>query len=198
MRSIGNRIAEARKHAGMTQTALAEKIGVAKAAVSQWENGLTRCPTADNMLIISQSTGYEYEWIITGAGKRKTETIHDDLPVLNLADTMSINQVEPTHYINKPNKNLSEYSFSFISPEDFPEHGISSGSYIVVEPQVMPLVGDYVLVVINNSPVLRKLFSDAGTNYLRSLSTFFNEITQFDDDKYIGVIPFIVTPTKIK
>ena len=37
--TIGEKIAKARKEAGMTQAALAEKLGVSSEAVSKWEQG---------------------------------------------------------------------------------------------------------------------------------------------------------------
>ena len=38
-KSIGNTIARLRRQAGLTQSALAEKLGVSDKAVSKWENG---------------------------------------------------------------------------------------------------------------------------------------------------------------
>lgn len=42
MLEIGNRIKELRKENGMTQTQLAQKIGVATNTVSQYEKGLSK------------------------------------------------------------------------------------------------------------------------------------------------------------
>ena len=36
---LGEKIAKARKHVGLTQAALAEKVGVSSEAVSKWESG---------------------------------------------------------------------------------------------------------------------------------------------------------------
>lgn len=41
-RSIGDRIAEARKHKGLTQQDLASKIGIKRALLSEYETGRTR------------------------------------------------------------------------------------------------------------------------------------------------------------
>ena len=43
---IGNRIRKYRKESGLTQEQLAEKIGVTKSRVSNWEQGINR-PDAD-------------------------------------------------------------------------------------------------------------------------------------------------------
>lgn len=40
--SIGDRIRDARKAAGLTQRQLAEKIGVSNTSISNWEKGLSR------------------------------------------------------------------------------------------------------------------------------------------------------------
>ncbi len=39
---LGNRIAELRKEAGLTQEQLAGKLGVTYQAVSKWENGVSQ------------------------------------------------------------------------------------------------------------------------------------------------------------
>ena len=41
--NLGKRIAETRRHLGLTQTKLAERVGVTAQAVSKWEQGRS-CP----------------------------------------------------------------------------------------------------------------------------------------------------------
>lgn len=40
-KKIGKSIASCRKEAGLTQAALAEKLGITDRAVSKWENGVS-------------------------------------------------------------------------------------------------------------------------------------------------------------
>ena len=49
----GNRIRIARLRKGLTQTALAEKLGVTQGAVNSWENGLT-FPKVSNLVPLAE------------------------------------------------------------------------------------------------------------------------------------------------
>ncbi|UZR29057.1 XRE family transcriptional regulator [Methylococcus mesophilus] len=73
METIGERIAFARKAAGLSQEELGAKLGVTKAAVSNWETGATKSPTPDNVLGVAKATGYRIEWLITGKEPREAE-----------------------------------------------------------------------------------------------------------------------------
>ena len=48
MSTIGQRIRESRKKAGLTQAALAGECGVSRAAVAQWEGDVTK-PSLDHL-----------------------------------------------------------------------------------------------------------------------------------------------------
>ena len=50
--TIGKNIARLRKENGMTQEALAAKLGVSFQAVSRWENGVTT-PDVDTLLAVA-------------------------------------------------------------------------------------------------------------------------------------------------
>ena len=50
------RIKELRKERGLSQTAIAEAVGVTSGAVSQWEAGLTN-PTLETLVKVAQVLG---------------------------------------------------------------------------------------------------------------------------------------------
>ena len=52
-----------RKNAGMSQDALAEKLGVTRQAVSKWELG-TAMPETDNVIKIAKIFSVEMDWIL--------------------------------------------------------------------------------------------------------------------------------------
>ena len=76
----GNLIALCRKEKGLTQAALAERLGVSDRAVSKWETGRS-LPDADNMLELSRILGITVDELLkgekTGEGglDQMTETI---------------------------------------------------------------------------------------------------------------------------
>jgi transcriptional regulator with XRE-family HTH domain len=62
------RIKQARKSAGLSQAALAARIGVDRSAVGQWERNTAARPTVEHLTKIALATGYSFEWLATGRG----------------------------------------------------------------------------------------------------------------------------------
>ena len=64
-----NRIRQARRHGNLSQQALAERVGVHRSAVAQWEQPGGSHPTMENLSRIAISTGVSFEWLATGRGR---------------------------------------------------------------------------------------------------------------------------------
>lgn len=58
---IGKRVREARVDAKITQAQLADRLGISRPAVSQWENGKSD-PTHENLVAIASLTGKPLSW----------------------------------------------------------------------------------------------------------------------------------------
>lgn len=65
METIGNRITKYRKSKGMTQEALAEKLGVSSQAVSKWETD-TSCPDIAMLPKLCATLGITTDELLTG------------------------------------------------------------------------------------------------------------------------------------
>lgn len=65
---MGERIAHARREAGLNQTELGKRVGVTKGAVSQWENGNINNLRMANLFAIEDATGFRARWIALGQG----------------------------------------------------------------------------------------------------------------------------------
>ena len=63
------RIRMARRHAGLSQTALASAIGVQRSAVSHWETNNDKHPSVTHMREVALACGVQFEWLATGRGK---------------------------------------------------------------------------------------------------------------------------------
>jgi len=63
------RIRQARRSATLSQTALANKVGVNRSAVAQWERPGGSRPTAGNLSKIAVATSIHFEWLATGRGR---------------------------------------------------------------------------------------------------------------------------------
>ncbi len=63
---IGERIKQARIAAGISQTRLAELLGVTRSACSQWESEEGTSPRGKRLVELAQLLDVGYEWLATG------------------------------------------------------------------------------------------------------------------------------------
>lgn len=67
---LGVRIRNARVAAGLSQAELANRIGVSRSAVANWESICSRThPSSERLEVISHVTGLSWEWLATGRGQ---------------------------------------------------------------------------------------------------------------------------------
>lgn len=69
--SIGERVREARKEAGITQQQLADKVGVSQPALSELENGDSYGTT--RLAAIASVLGVSALWLETGRGQKRQD-----------------------------------------------------------------------------------------------------------------------------
>ncbi len=63
------RIRLARRHAGLSQAAMAVAVGVHRSAVSHWEAAQGKHPSTNHLQELAMVTGVQFEWLATGRGK---------------------------------------------------------------------------------------------------------------------------------
>ncbi|GAB2507508.1 helix-turn-helix domain-containing protein [Lysobacter humi (ex Lee et al. 2017)] len=68
MISLPQRIRRARTQAGLTQGALAGRLGIKRSAVTQWEHPHGTRPSVEHLIQIATETGAGFEWLATGRG----------------------------------------------------------------------------------------------------------------------------------
>lgn len=68
------RIRLARRHAGLSQTQLAQKVGVRRSAVSHWESTEGKNPSMANLRTVATVTQVQFEWLATGRGAMQVST----------------------------------------------------------------------------------------------------------------------------
>ncbi len=66
---MATRVRVARQRAGMTQSQLAERIGVSRGAVANWEVSERPRPSASNLMEVATMTEVSVEWLATGRGE---------------------------------------------------------------------------------------------------------------------------------
>src|SRR5689334_19710791 len=62
------RIRHARKLVAMSQSGLAQALGVGPSAVAQWELPIGTSPTLQHLIEIAKECGVAFEWLATGRG----------------------------------------------------------------------------------------------------------------------------------
>jgi transcriptional regulator with XRE-family HTH domain len=62
---IGEKIKIARSAACLTQDQLAERIGVTRGAIAQWESNTTR-PRMDSVIKLAAATNSDFNWLFRG------------------------------------------------------------------------------------------------------------------------------------
>jgi transcriptional regulator with XRE-family HTH domain len=66
--TFGDRVAAAREAAGMSQTALARRLGVQLSTLRKWENDLSE-PRANRLSILAGLLNVSMMWLINGEGE---------------------------------------------------------------------------------------------------------------------------------
>ena len=78
---LTERIQLARRHGGISQSALAVHVGVHRSAVSHWESSKPKRPNIGHLLTIAVTTGVQFEWLATGRGTMLAAThVAEDPP----------------------------------------------------------------------------------------------------------------------
>jgi transcriptional regulator with XRE-family HTH domain len=82
---LAGRIRVARRDSKLTQSALAELVGVTPSAAAQWEHPNGTSPGTPRLQEIAVATGVNFEWLATGRGDRRQRRPHpDSIPALKL------------------------------------------------------------------------------------------------------------------
>ena len=78
---INQRIKQARKKIGLTQTQLAQKIGITTQAVQQWEDGST-IPRIGRLTEIAQALGVPVDWLQFGEQETVVQNKNNDREII--------------------------------------------------------------------------------------------------------------------
>lgn len=111
--SIGSRIREAREIRGISQTVLARRCGVSRAAVSQWESDATT-PTGPNLVSIASTLMVSPRWLAEGKGPRdsKIDPMTPNIEETDLA-------VGPTRVIGEVEAGVFKDTLEYVADDQF-------------------------------------------------------------------------------
>ena len=69
MSEFGERIKQARTRANLSQESLADKVGLTKGAISQWEVGISQSCKIDTLFLLSDALMVDARWLALGKGE---------------------------------------------------------------------------------------------------------------------------------
>jgi transcriptional regulator with XRE-family HTH domain len=83
---LADRIRSARRGSKLTQSALAERLGVTPSAAAQWEHPYGTSPGVQRLQAIAAATEVTFDWLATGRGnqRRRRSGKDDSIPALKL------------------------------------------------------------------------------------------------------------------
>lgn len=67
-----------RKEKGLTQLAVAERLGVSRQAISRWESGIT-LPSTDNLKSLSALYGVPVDYLLNSDAEREDNRVQTDM-----------------------------------------------------------------------------------------------------------------------
>lgn len=86
MSTLAERIKSERKAQGLNQVELGKAVGVSKSSVHQWESGLTKELTGNNLINAAKALKVNADWLSTGKGsKHITDSLQPSILDNNIA-----------------------------------------------------------------------------------------------------------------
>lgn len=164
--TIGERIRQKRLASRLTQKALARKLkDVSHVAISQWESNTTK-PNAQNLYELSVLFGCDFAWLLKGGEDSNVGFAAIDqsrIPVLTLEQLetwdeerpLNISIFEEASYI-MTNIKISHDTFAVKIIGDAMEPVFFEGDIVVIDPELRPSPGEFVLSRSANGVVFRK------------------------------------------
>ncbi len=208
MIELKDRLKTQRATLKMSQTALAQKIGVSKVAVSQWENGDTQ-PKGDNLLTLAKALNCTADWLMNGEGH--PNDIHENVeaaprlkglvPVINEVQAGSWTEIKTgfdesdvSEWVPTTDAN-SRYSFglrvvgdSMFNP--YEKKSLSEGTIVIVDPEKQAQHRSVVVARLADSEkaTVKELVIDGDKRFLRPFNQQYSVIPITEGVIIIGVI----------
>lgn len=161
--TLGQRIRARRDAAGLTQEKLAVQCGVSRAAVAQWEAGVTR-PSLDNLVKVAEALNVWLSWLTVG-----DQSLPDTpnpfapaspfrgIPVIDygqagLWGAEGALPVDASREIIAADAETSQRAFALVIRDNSMTPEFSEGDKIILDPDVTPQPGDLVVAKLDSEP----------------------------------------------
>lgn len=165
MNGIGLRIRDCRKRASMTQQDLAAECGVSRAAIAQWELGVTH-PSTHRLLKAGAALNVDAGYLLEGSHTSVADDVSTMLsarqvPIIDFIHAADLISSIPR--LSEPDtlvadEPVSAECFALTIEDRSMAPDLLPGDTVIIEPKVLPEPGDFVLAHVqgDDQTILRK------------------------------------------
>lgn len=191
--------------AGYTRTQIAKAAGKSQGAVTQWLSGDTKELKSDSAAGIQALTGFSAVWLATGKGPRMAADVTNvaigpniggSVPVLSSVQAGDFKEfVDNFHGADGSVEMIStsapvnRYTFAVRVVGDSMEPEFHAGMVLIVEPELDPLPGDFVIAKNGSEETtFKQLIKDGADWYLKPLNERYPLKKMDKDICVVGVV----------
>lgn len=197
--NLGQRLKLARESKQLAQAALARQSGVSQQLISRLESGKVESTT--EIFSLADALGVDARWLATGQGDRQAADTTDApappwlyVPLLSWVAAghwreMSDGADAEPRLIPVTGK-VGPHAYALQVRGDSMEPGFPNGSYIVVDPDLEPVPGSYVVVRLDDAheATFKQLIVEGGIHYLKPLNTRYPIMEVRQSASFCGVV----------
>ncbi|RZL55530.1 MAG: helix-turn-helix domain-containing protein [Variovorax sp.] len=186
-----------RKRLHMSEQQFATAVGVSRGAVQQWERPDGTAPRRSNWQRVADVLGVPVAELLLGLRTDPTPDVRAEVPLVseveagnytvidNFSGTGHFDTVPTRVDVKRHTYALRVHGDSMVSEsgDSFPQ-----GAILIVEPEMNPQPGDYVIALnTDNETTFKQLIKDNGDLYLKPLNIRY-PIKPLGSAKIIGVV----------
>ena len=190
-------IREGRKRLNLSEQQFAAAVGVSRGAVQQWERPGGTAPRRSNWQRVADVLGVPVAELLSGLRADSPPDIRAVVPLVseveagnytvidNFQPNLDFDTVPTRIDVKRHTYALRVHGDSMVSEtgDSFPP-----GSILIVEPEMIPLPGDYVIALnVDNQTTFKQLVKDGSDLYLKPLNSRY-PIKPLGSAKVIGVV----------
>ncbi len=201
--SIGERVRQARKAAGLSQADLAERIGVSQPAIATWESGV-HDPRRVVMAKLADALSISHEWLTAGARSRSEVDSQAaaaylrrplrHVPVISF-DSAAMFAADPNadpHQMAEDYISVSASAsllFALFLDDAAVDLAFPKGSLVVIDyGDKWPADGNYCLSAVGGKPIVRRIRRNPSRLEASPSRATFDTIDIDNDVEIIGCV----------
>lgn len=176
--NLAERIKEAIAHSGKTQAQIATETSKSAGAVTQWLDGTTKSLRADTAAALERATGYRAAWLVTGKGPKLVDAQNvapadlgaHRIPLISYVQagvwTGVVDNYQPgdAEDFLLTDLELSGSAFALEIKGDSMLPEFKPGDRVIIDPNVMPQPGDFVVAKNGDEEATFKKYRPRGVN----------------------------------